>query len=73
MDTILNVVAPVLDATTIVAFLALMLAGTYLFLQKTKAGASFKSKTAWMGWTVEAEEDPYNGFRIHPSNYTKRV
>jgi hypothetical protein len=75
MTVVIAIFSPILEITTIIAFLALI--GLLLFaIDHTfpKTVSLLKSKTAWMEWDfVDETADPYHGFSIHPNNYMKSV
>lgn len=69
MDTIIYVTSPLITATIISAVIALIGVALRSFNKKRpEVGNRIKNMTPWLGWT-EIEEDPYDGFRIHRSNY----
>jgi hypothetical protein len=63
---------PFVGTIAFLAVMGLVMAATYLLIEKTGFGTWLKSKTPWMCWyNEEAVEDEYTNFRIHPSNYIK--
>lgn len=71
----MTVIAVILDvllqAGTIFAFLAVIGTLVWLLSEKTKTGVRFMTWIENMGLPKETKEDPYNGFKIHSSNYAR--
>lgn len=71
----MTVIAVILDtlseAATIFAFLAVVGTIVWLLTEKTNGGRRLMTWIESMGLPKEIKEDPYNGFKIHPSNYVK--
>lgn len=72
MDTILYITEPLIGATIASALMVLIGVALRSFNKKRpEVGNRIKNMTPWLGWTEKEIEDPYNGFRIHSSNYMR--
>lgn len=70
MDTIIYVTEPLHILTAISAVMLVIGTALHYFNKKyPQVGTRIKDMTPWAGWTEKEIDDPYDGFRIHRSNY----